>query len=111
MKSPVMRPGDPRDLPRLADLWRSDVREGRQDSALPEMQMQKMLARFDWAANSRAVARAARNIAGAVLGTSRATPHGDIATLHAAGPAGVSADLVGWGLRLAKAAGAGAAAL
>jgi ribosomal protein S18 acetylase RimI-like enzyme len=111
MKSPVMRPGDPRDLPRLADLWRSDVREGRQDSALPEMQMQKMLARFDWEAKSRVVDRDGGDIAGAVLVTSRATPQGDIATLHAAGPAGVSADLVGWGLRLAKAAGAVAANL
>lgn len=100
------------DLRRLLELWRRDVEEGRQDSAPVEAQLQKMLARFDWEAKSRVVdGDDADCIAGAVLVSSRATPQGDLATLHVGGPTAVATDLVGWGLRLSRAAGAVAADL
>lgn len=105
-----MRPGQPRDLPRLLELWRREVRQGRQDSAPPEPQLQKMLARFDWEAKSRVV-ESDGNLAGAVLVTSRTTPKGVVATLHAAGPPDVTPGLVEWGLQLSFAAGARAADL
>jgi ribosomal protein S18 acetylase RimI-like enzyme len=94
----------------LVDLWRRDVRQGRQDSAPPEPQLQKMLAKFDWAAKSRVVDGVGSDeLAGAVLVTSRATRHGVLATLHAAGSPDVAPGLVRWGLQLSRAAGAATA--
>jgi ribosomal protein S18 acetylase RimI-like enzyme len=107
-----MRPGQPEDLPRLVDLWRREVRQGRQDSTPPEPQLQKMLARFDWKAKSRVVENDVSNeLDGMVLVTSRATPQGVLATLHAAGSPEVLVGLVQWGLQLSRAAGAATADL
>ena len=106
------RPGKPEDLPRLSGLWRREVRQGRQDSAPPETQLQKMLAKFDWEAKSRVVdGDGSDDLAGAILVTSRATPHGVVATLHAAGSPEVVRELVQWGLQLSRAAGAATADL
>src|SRR5579859_6609857 len=106
----TMRPGQPKDFPRLLELWRRDVREGRQDSAPPEGQLQRTLARFDWEAKSRvADSDASNDLAGAVLVTSRTTHDGVVATLHCGGPSDVTHDLVRWALRLSRAAGARAA--
>jgi ribosomal protein S18 acetylase RimI-like enzyme len=105
-----VRPGQPKDLPWLHVLWRRDVHQGRQDSAPTEPQLQKMLARFDWESKSRVVdADGGDELAGAVLVTSRSTPQGVIATLHAGGPPDITSGLVHWGLRLSRAAGACAA--
>jgi ribosomal protein S18 acetylase RimI-like enzyme len=102
-----MRPGQPKDFPRLLQLLRRDVHEGRQDSAPPEAQLQKMLARFDWEAKSRVVdSNASDGLAGAVLVTSRTTSDGVVATLHSAGPPDVSRALVQWGLQFSRAASA-----
>jgi ribosomal protein S18 acetylase RimI-like enzyme len=107
-----MRPGQPEDLPRLVDLWRREVRQGRQDSTPPEPQLHKMLARFDWEAKSRVVESDISNeLDGMVLVTSRATPQGVLATLHAAGSPEVLLRLVQWGLQLSRAAGAATADL
>ncbi len=107
-----MRPGQPKDLLRLIELWRLDVRLGCQDSAPTEPQLQKMLARFDWEAKSRVVdSDGSGDVVGAVLVTSRSTAQGVVATLHVAGPPAVSKGLVQWGLQLSRAAGAVAADL
>lgn len=105
-----MRPGHPSDMPRLLELWRRDVNQGRQDSAPPEPQQHRMLATFDWDSRSRVVdGNGGDDLAGAVLVTSRSTPQGVVATLHAGGPPDITSGLVQWGLQLSRAAGAGAA--
>jgi ribosomal protein S18 acetylase RimI-like enzyme len=71
-----------------------------------------MLAKFDWEAKSRVVdSDGSHDLTGAVLVTSRATPHGVVATLHAAGSPEVVQGLVQWGLQLSRAAGAATADL
>ena len=71
-----------------------------------------MLARFDWEAKSRVIdGDGADDLAGAVLVTSRSTPQGVVATLHAAGPPDIARGLIQWGLQLSRAAGACAADL
>jgi len=91
----------------LLELWRRDVHDGRQDSAPPEHQLRKMLARFDWDSKSRVVdGDGGDDLAGAVLITSRSTPQGVVATLHAGGPPDITWGLVNWGLQLSRAAGA-----
>jgi ribosomal protein S18 acetylase RimI-like enzyme len=100
-----MRPGRAEDLPRLIELWRREVVEGRQDSAPQEARLRRMLARFDWEAKSRVVDDGDR-LSGAVLVTSRPSPEGVFATVYAAGPAGPYHDLMRWGVQLARAAGA-----
>jgi ribosomal protein S18 acetylase RimI-like enzyme len=105
-----MKAGQSGDLPRLLELWRREAREGRQDSAPPESQLQRMLSRFDWEAKSRVVdSDESNDLAGAVLVTSRTTHDGVVATLHCAGPPDIARSLVSWGLQLSHAAGASAA--
>jgi ribosomal protein S18 acetylase RimI-like enzyme len=107
-----MRAGQPADFSRLLELWRREVRQGRQDSAPPEPQLQRRLSRFDWEAKSRVIESGGNNdLAGAVLVTSRTTHDGVVATLHCAGPPDVARTLVNWGLHLSRAAGATAADL
>jgi ribosomal protein S18 acetylase RimI-like enzyme len=100
-----MRPGRAEDLAPLMELWREDVRAGRQDIVPDESRMRRMLSRFDWEARSRMVDDGGR-LAGAVLLVSRPSPEGVIASMYLAGAPEVSADLARWGVRLSRAAGA-----
>jgi len=100
-----MRPGRAEDLVPLMELWREEVRAGRQDIVPDESRMRRMLSRFDWEARSRMVDDGGR-LAGAVLLMSRPSPEGVIASMYVAGAPEVSADLARWGVRLSRAAGA-----
>ena len=100
-----MRPGRAEDLAPLMELWREEVRAGRQDIVPDESRMRHMLSRFDWEARSRMVEDGSR-LAGAVLLMSRPSPAGVIANMYVAGAPEVSADLARWGVRLSRAAGA-----
>jgi ribosomal protein S18 acetylase RimI-like enzyme len=108
-----MRPGRAADLPALVELWRSEVRAGRRDSAPLEPHVQGMLAQFDWGARSRVEEDGAGALAGAVMVTSRQSPEGTVARIDpAVGPGGAPPalrDLVNWGVQLSRAAGAAAA--
>src|SRR5207248_2595097 len=100
-----MRPGGVEDLPRLMQLWRREVAAGRQDMLPNEGTLRRMLARFDWEAKSRVVEDDGR-IAGSVMVMSRPSPEGVLTTVYAAGESEVFLSLVGWGVRLSRAAGA-----
>ncbi|HEV2029758.1 MAG TPA: N-acetyltransferase [Candidatus Dormibacteraeota bacterium] len=108
-----MRPGRAGDLPALVELWRSEVRAGRRDSVPREVELQKLLAHFDWGSRSRLVDNGATGLAGAVVVTSRPSPEGTLARIDpaAAGEnsARVMRELVQWGVWLSRAAGAAAA--
>jgi ribosomal protein S18 acetylase RimI-like enzyme len=108
-----MRAGRASDLSALAKLWSTEVREGRRDSVPPLVELQRVLAQFDWEAQSRVVDDGPATMAGAVVVTSRTTPEGTFARIDpaAAGnePARVMRDLVRWGMGLARAAGAASA--
>jgi ribosomal protein S18 acetylase RimI-like enzyme len=108
-----MRAGRESDLSALAKLWSTEVREGRRDSVPPLVELQRVLAQFDWEAQSRVVDDGPAAMAGAVVVTSRTTPEGTFARIDpaAAGnePARVMRDLVRWGMGLARAAGAASA--
>jgi ribosomal protein S18 acetylase RimI-like enzyme len=108
-----MRPGRAADLPALVELWRSEVRAGRRDSAPLEPHVQGMLAQFDWGARSRVEEDGAGALAGAVMVTSRQSPEGTVARIDpAVGPGGAPPalrELVNWGVQLSRAAGAAAA--
>jgi ribosomal protein S18 acetylase RimI-like enzyme len=108
-----VRPGRASDLPAFAELWNTEVREGRRDSTPRLVELQRLLAHFDWEAQSRVVEEGAAGIAGAVVVTSRPTPEGTFARIDPAaagqGSARVVKDLVSWGMGLARAAGAASA--
>ena len=109
-----MRPGRAADIPALLELWRSEVRAGRRDSAPLQPQAQTMLAQFDWEARSRVVEDGGGLVAGAVLVTSRESSEGTVARIDpAAADRGEAPpamrDLIQWGLQLSRAAGAAAA--
>src|SRR5258708_4428325 len=109
-----MRPGRASDLPALLELWRSEVRAGRRDSIPAELQVEGLLAQFDWGARSRVVDDGAAALAGGVVVSSRPSPEGIVARIDpAVGVTGntqaVMRDLVRWGLQLSSAAGAAAA--
>jgi ribosomal protein S18 acetylase RimI-like enzyme len=108
-----VRPGRPADLPALAELWSTEVGEGRRDSIPALLELERLLAHFDWEAQSRLIEDAGSGVSGAVLVTSRTTPEGTFARIDpaAAGkqPAHAMRDLVSWGLGLSRAAGAGTA--
>ena len=97
----------------MVELWRTEVQEGRRDSVPRQVELQGLLAHFDWESRSRLVEDGAAGLAGAVLVTSRPTPEGTVARVDpaAAGEdsARVMRDLVRWGLQLSRAAGAAAA--
>ena len=105
-----MRAGRASDLPVLAELWSAEVREGRRDSIPRLVELQRVLAQFDWEAQSRVVDDGPAGMAGAIVVTSRTTPAGTFARIDpaAAGeePARVLRELVRWGIGLARAAGA-----
>jgi ribosomal protein S18 acetylase RimI-like enzyme len=108
-----MRAGRASDLPALAKLWSSEAREGRRDSVPPLVELQRVLAQFDWEAQSRVVDDGPAGLAGAVIVTSRTTIEGTFARIDpaAAGKedARVLRELVRWGIGLARAAGAASA--
>ncbi len=108
-----MRPGRATDLPALAELWSTEVREGRRDSAPRLVELQHLLAHFDWEARSRLVEGAGDGLAGAVLVTSRTAPEGTFARIDVAAAgkesARVTRELARWGLQLSRAAGAASA--
>ena len=104
-----MRPGRAEDLPAVLQLWRSEVRAGRQDCVPGEAHLQRMLAAFDWSARSRMV-EGADGLDGAVLVSGRSTPHGTVTQVSAAASTSeLRLSLTRWGLDLSKAAGAAAA--
>jgi ribosomal protein S18 acetylase RimI-like enzyme len=109
----TLRPGRAADLPALVDLWRSEVRARRRDSAPLEPHVQGVLTQFDWGALSRVVEDGAGALAGAVIVTGRQSPEGTVARIDPAvapGDAGLALrELVNWGVQLSRAAGAAAA--
>jgi ribosomal protein S18 acetylase RimI-like enzyme len=74
------------------------------------VELQRLLAHFDWEAQSRVVEDGAARVAGAVLVTSRTAPEGTFARIDPAvarkGQVRVMRELVQWGMRLSRAAGA-----
>lgn len=101
-----MRPGHVEDLPKLIELWRREVlEEGRQDIVPDEQRMRRMLARFDWDSKSRVVEDGG-SLAGAVLAISRPSPEGVLANIYAAGRGATYGEMVSWGVRFSRAAGA-----
>jgi ribosomal protein S18 acetylase RimI-like enzyme len=81
------------------------VAAGRQDTLPSVERLRRVLARYDWEAQTRIVEVGGR-IAGSVMVVSRPSPEGVIATLHAAGEHDVYLRLVDWGVTLSHAAGA-----
>jgi len=101
-----MRSGRVEDLPKLVELWRREViEEGRQDIVPDEQRMRRMLARFDWDTKSRVVEDGG-SLAGAVLVMSRPSPEGVLANIYAAGRGMTYGEMVSWGVRFSRAAGA-----
>jgi len=100
-----MRPGRAEDLPRLFELWRRQVAQGRQEMLPNETRLQRALARFDWEAKSRVVEQDGR-LNGSVLVMSRQSPDGLLSNVYAAGGTDVYTELVRWGVQLSRAAGA-----
>ncbi|TMD75743.1 MAG: hypothetical protein E6I82_04545, partial [Chloroflexi bacterium] len=100
-----MRPGRAEDLPRLFELWRREVAQGRQEMLPNETRLQRTLARFDWEAKSRVVEHDGR-LNGSVLVMSRQSPDGLLSNVYAAGGTDVYTELVRWGVQLSRAAGA-----
>jgi ribosomal protein S18 acetylase RimI-like enzyme len=92
------------------ELWRAEVAAGRQDTLPNEERLRRVLARYDWEAQTRVVEDGGR-IAGSVMVISRPSPDGVVATLHAAGEPDVFVRLVDWGVTLSHAAGASVAQL
>lgn len=103
-----MRPGRAGDLPALIALWRREVLAGRQDMVPNEETLRRMLARFDWEAQSRVVEEDGM-IVGSVLVMSRPSVDGVLANVYAAGAPDVFKAMAGWGVRLSRAAGAAVA--
>jgi ribosomal protein S18 acetylase RimI-like enzyme len=97
----------------VVKLWRSEVRAGRRDSVPRQVELQKLLANFDWGSRSRLVDDGAEGLAGAVVVTSRPHPEGTVARIDpaVAGESSVRVmrELVQWGVWLSRAAGAAAA--
>ena len=97
----------------MVKLWRSEVRAGRRDSVPRQVELQKLLANFDWGSRSRLVEDGAEGLAGAVVVTSRPHPEGTVARIDPAvtgeSSARVMRELVQWGVWLSRAAGAAAA--
>lgn len=100
-----MRAGRPEDLGPVVELWRREIAAGRQDIVPDEARMRRILARFDWEAQSRVV-DGGDGLVGSVLVTSRPSPDGVIASMYVAGSPDVARDLARWGLQLSRAAGA-----
>ena len=100
-----MRPGRPGDLGPLIELWHREVDAGRQDIVPDEARVRRILATFDWEAQSRMVDGDAR-LEGAVLLVSRPSPEGVLANLYLAGAGRAAEDLARWGLLLSRAVGA-----
>lgn len=104
-----MRPGRAEDLPAVLDLWRAEVRTGRQDCVPGEAHLRRMLAAFDWSARSRMVEDGS-GLEGAVLVAGRSTPNGAVTQVSAAAATSeLRLSLMRWGLDLSRAAGAVAA--
>jgi ribosomal protein S18 acetylase RimI-like enzyme len=108
-----MRAGRASDLLALAELWSAEVREGRRDSTPRLAELQRLLAQFDWEAQSRVVEDGPTRMAGAVVVTSRTTPEGAFARIDPAATgkdsSRVMRDLVRWAMGLSRAAGAASA--
>lgn len=108
-----MRPGRATDLPALAELWTTEVREGRRDSTPRLVELEHLLAHFDWEARCRLVEDGGARLMGAVLVTSRTAPEGTFARIDLAvagkESARVMRELARWGMQLSRAAGAGSA--
>lgn len=104
-----MRPGRLDDLPALTLLWRGEVARGLRDAMPPERMMRRVLAGFEWEACSRVV-ESANAMEGIVLVMRRTADDLTIARIEAAAAEDAEAtlmpSLVGWGLGLARAAGA-----
>lgn len=102
----ALRPGRAEDYSAFRVLWAEDVRNGRRDCVPEDAWLRRQLRDFNWGARCRAV-EDARGIQGFVLVIDRATPEGVIARLEAAARGdGVRYELLRWGARLARAAGA-----
>jgi len=104
-----VRPGRENDLPAVIELWRAEVRAGRQDCVPGEVHMKRLLAGFDWGARSRMV-EGARGVEAAVIVAGRPTPGGTVTQVSVACEQRVLRhDLLRWGLDLSRAASAAAA--
>lgn len=107
-----MRPGRVDDLPAMVRLWEHEVLAGRRDSAPHDRFMRRILSGFDWEACSR-VEDDANGMRGMVLVIRRQAEETTIARIEAAAATdeddSLMQTLIGWGLGLSRAAGAGVA--
>ncbi len=109
----TIRPGRPTDLGALIELWHAEVRAGTRDCVPRDVQVERLLAQFDWAAKSRVLEDGEGGLSGAVLVSSRPTAEGVVARIDPAATEAGSAQTMGvlvrWALQLSGAAGAVAA--
>lgn len=104
-----MRPGRPEDLPEISRLWEQLVVAGLRDAVLPEAEIRRVLAGFDWEACSR-FEEGPAGVRGWVLVLRREVDGQTAARVEVAVARGetdeLTRSLVGWGLGLSRAAGA-----
>jgi ribosomal protein S18 acetylase RimI-like enzyme len=104
-----VRPGRPEDLPAISRLWEHLVVAGLRDAVLPEAEIRRALAGFDWEACSR-VEEGAAGVRGWALVLRREADGQIVTRVEAAVAPGetdeLTRSLVGWGLGLSRAAGA-----
>ena len=103
-----VRPANPGDVAALADLWRAQVDAGEIDTVPSGAWFDALLRNFDWDARSRVIEAGGR-VRAAILVIPRRAGGRTLARLEVTGEAGRRAELLDWGRRLARAAGAEAA--
>jgi mycothiol synthase len=104
-----VRAGRPDDYRALCAIWSEEVRRGARDSVPDRSWLQRQMGDFDWEARSRALENGS-GPQGFVLVWHREGMEGTVARLETAArsePARL--ELLEWGLRLSRAAGASAA--
>jgi hypothetical protein len=103
-----LRPGRPDDFPALLALWAEDVRRGGHDCVPDRTWLRRQMDDFDWAARTRVMGAGAPQ--GMVVVLERQTDAGPVARVETvARSEPVRLELMDWGLRLSRAAGAVAA--
>jgi ribosomal protein S18 acetylase RimI-like enzyme len=101
-----LRPGRPEDFTTLLALWAEDVRRGSHDCVPDRAWLRRQLGDFDWESRSRVLEDGTGPI-GFVVVLDRPTAAGSVARLEIVGRSEpVRLELLHWGLRFSRAAGA-----
>ena len=103
-----VRPASPADLGALTELWRAQVAAGEIDTIPSGAWFDELLRHFDWESRSRVVEEGGQ-VRAAILVIPRRTGGRSVARLEVTGDPGRRRELIDWGMRLARAAGADAA--